>query len=690
MWKGSKKLSMFNFKKTQLKGSIFEQVSFPSVAFTFFLGIVIVFLLYSFISKDRVVYNKHVLEKREMARESADTFFQNLSHGDALEYRRADLFTVNSEALKVIMEYSAGTFSKDFVRDNIFRSLEESRVSVFYYDKSDTLYIAYGVGVHTPFKSFRLESIPLKDIYRFIVLYLKKPQSALSWAAYPQPVVFKIGTSINARGDISEEYSSFEEDTNVSISGRLYSIPTIYYQETYFDNHGTVQYVFIGFILLLIILCGYVYQYVIIRSLVVRPLTAIAEKINSSKSPKDLSKITINVQNEIGDIARALSHVSGDLDDMYKNLRVKVDEKTSELQKAMVDLHDRLIEDDVILREMSDGLILANSDGSIVNANNRIKEITGIDHLSHIHEIMLYAINNERLSLQVLFDQFVLSEKNRAQLISYDTFYGVVNGKQALIPLFVTVSHINHDDGRRQYLLLIRDITEEISMSREKNEFVSFASHQLKTPMTNILWITEGLKNGLYGDVGKQLREPIDDIHMSSKKMVNIVNTLLQVSRLEMDVMSIRMEKINVCDIVKMSIKDIESWLHDRKITVNHSDEECCGIINTDVKLLKIVFDNLISNAVKYSHDGGHVVIRISHEPGSICVSFIDHGIGIPAQDIPELFKKMKRGSNVETTHEGNGLGLYMVKLLLAKLGGEITVESKEGSGTTMGVVLKI
>lgn len=238
--------------------------------------------------------------------------------------------------------------------------------------------------------------------------------------------------------------------------------------------------------------------------------------------------------------------------------------------------------------------------------------------------------------------------------------------------------------------ILSIDITERRKVDQAKTEFVSIASHQLRTPLTSVNWYSEMLLSGVAGSDKKRLRTYVRKIHDGSRRMVSLVDSLLNVSRIELGTLAVERSRTDISSLLKEIVDEQRHEAQRAGVTVCLSIPKPMPVIDTDRNLLRMVFQNLLSNAVKYSRCGEGVSVTAAVEGKSgICIVFADTGYGIPKRQQDRVFEKMFRADNIRTKNiSGTGLGLYIVKSVLAALGGTIRFESEENKGTTFFVTL--
>lgn len=224
------------------------------------------------------------------------------------------------------------------------------------------------------------------------------------------------------------------------------------------------------------------------------------------------------------------------------------------------------------------------------------------------------------------------------------------------------------------------DISERKRLDMAKTEFVSMASHQLRTPLTAINGYSEMLLDGDAGDLNEEQKEYVEELYSSNKRLIDLVNDLLNVSRVDLGTYAIRPEKIEIKEIAEETLKDLSAKIKEKSLKIAKNYQEI-PLVELDRKIIRMIFENLLSNSVKYSSEGGNVILSIKSDEKDIIISVFDNGCGIPKKDQPKIFTKLFRADNIRET-EGTGLGLYIIKSILSQTEGKIWFESEEGKGS--------
>jgi signal transduction histidine kinase len=239
---------------------------------------------------------------------------------------------------------------------------------------------------------------------------------------------------------------------------------------------------------------------------------------------------------------------------------------------------------------------------------------------------------------------------------------------------------------------MYRDITEHKKIDQMKTDFITIASHQLRTPLTGVKWISELLLKGKVGRLNTEQREMVGHLIESNERMVVLVNDLLNVSRIEagkMDVLESKQE--DMIAFIHSIIEELTPVAAKKNVTIIFSSHPPQLEISFDAGKLRQAMVNVVSNAIKYSPEKSKVELGVKNTATAIVFSCQDQGIGIPPTEQGRLFEKFFRASNaLKYQAEGSGLGLYITNSLVGLHGGKLWFESKEGQGTTFYISLPL
>jgi signal transduction histidine kinase/putative methionine-R-sulfoxide reductase with GAF domain len=228
----------------------------------------------------------------------------------------------------------------------------------------------------------------------------------------------------------------------------------------------------------------------------------------------------------------------------------------------------------------------------------------------------------------------------------------------------------------------VSNITERKQADQMKSDFVSFVTHQLRTPLSGVKWMLELAADSR--DNPEELESFIRDARLSTDRLIGLVNDLLDISRLERGKLQVNCEEIEMDALTRGVIEEMNPLLGEKGQSLSCQVAAHFPVVSADAQLLRQVILNFTSNAMKYTPRGGEVKIRMNYDDSFVHWEIEDTGIGIPKSDQAMLFEKFYRAGNaVAVETEGTGLGLYLIRLIVERLGGSIGCESREGIGST-------
>ena len=248
-----------------------------------------------------------------------------------------------------------------------------------------------------------------------------------------------------------------------------------------------------------------------------------------------------------------------------------------------------------------------------------------------------------------------------------------------------TAIYDEHQESISGFITVLSDVTEDEKIEQERRDFVSNVSHELRTPLTTLNSYTETLIEGAWKDeqIAPKFLNVIQD---ETNRMIRMVNSLLQLSSVDSDELELERESLNFTKLYNDVIERFEMNIKDKQsITFKKEIPEEAYYVWGDRDRLTQVLDNIISNAIKYSPNGGSITFSLEHRFRQIVVSVKDEGIGIEYEQLDKIFDRFYRVDQARTRElGGTGLGLAITRELVEAHYGQIWVNSKVGEGTTI------
>lgn len=283
--------------------------------------------------------------------------------------------------------------------------------------------------------------------------------------------------------------------------------------------------------------------------------------------------------------------------------------------------------------------------------------------------ILLTGAGNETVewkSLELAASDYLVKGAFNAQLLSRTLYYALQR------------KHI--EAQRIEYLL---------DLNRSKDEFISIASHQLRTPATAVKQYVGMLLEGFAGEMDEQQRQLLRRAYDSNERQLKIVSDLLKVAQVDAGKIMLRKTVTPIGELVQEVVSDVQGLFRSREQAVVFESPSKDIDLEVDVASVRMVLENIIDNASKYSEPATEVVVRIEDRKKSVAIHVSDEGVGINPETASKLFEKFSRLDNsLSTKVGGTGLGLYWAKKIVDLHGGDILYEANKGKGTTFTVKL--
>lgn len=237
--------------------------------------------------------------------------------------------------------------------------------------------------------------------------------------------------------------------------------------------------------------------------------------------------------------------------------------------------------------------------------------------------------------------------------------------------------------------LIVDNFNQLAEANRLKSEFISVASHELRSPLSSMRWLADMLYSGRAGDMTEKQRDLVESIRESSANMADLVNDLLDVSRVEKGEIKREIKDFSVMEVAREVADGLRPMAEARNIRIEINSDKSDYKVKADPNHVKISLQNIVDNAVKYIRGGGLVNLRISAVGRFVKISVHDGGVGISVADQAHIFEKFFRADNaLRYETRGTGLGLFIAKSFIEDCGGEIGFKSQEGKGSVFWLMV--
>lgn len=410
------------------------------------------------------------------------------------------------------------------------------------------------------------------------------------------------------------------------------------------------------------------------------PLRSLASKVGALL-PGQRPERSVATGDEVEVLDGSFVGMAGRLADVHEH-------QEEEIAKRTEDLRRQYQLDHAILEGIRYGVVAVDAAGGVTQANPAAEKALGTGLTGKTVVDVLRFCTHGGVALA--------GEHPVSACIRMGTAYAPTPGVRlslalpsgTLMPVSLSVSPLL-DDGRAfGALVVFQDVTEERHLDYLKSEFISLASHQLRTPLSAIRWYAELLSDsaGKFDDDQKQYVAEIDH---SVRRMIALLGSLLHAARMEDQKLEPDMTSADLGALVSEAVHDSQEMFEGSGVRYATDIPKDPVPVTTDPVLLRVVLQNLIGNAVKYSPKGATVDVRVVRDGTTATLEVMDQGMGIPAAEQKRIFEKFFRAQNVRKVDtDGNGLGLYISKSIVDRLGGTMSFRSDEGKGTTFTVTL--
>ena len=419
-----------------------------------------------------------------------------------------------------------------------------------------------------------------------------------------------------------------------------------------------------------------------------KELAGIAKEAGEGNLNVKFPRQLMYVDGELSFLARTFSQMIINLRKSYRGLEQKVKARTSDLESAQA-------KTDAMLDSIGEGVVATDKLGKVLFINKMGQKLLGIKEAELAGKDIFKALVPQDQAGAVIKAEkraiYQALKGKRSSVVNLAEPHFYLRSDGTLLPVAITATPIILAGQTIGAIEVFHDITKEAEVDKAKTEFVSLASHQLKTPISAFNWGLGMLANGDFGKINAKQKKIVGDLLAMNQNMNDLVDGLLNVSRMELGVFVIEPKPIDFKIVFKETIKELEPKIKSRQQKIETAFQAKLPKVPADAKLLHIIFLNYLSNAVKYGRKKTVIKAVLQVAGKEIIFSVSNSGAGIPVADGPLIFTKMFRASNAEALDpDGNGLGLYLVKLIATNAGGRVWFSSEPEGETVFSVAFPL
>lgn len=359
---------------------------------------------------------------------------------------------------------------------------------------------------------------------------------------------------------------------------------------------------------------------------------------------------------------------------------------------------DRALLAELVLNSINDGVVIIDQNGLVKLVNPAAARMTGItdgsDALGLSYLSLMKMENGEGMVLTDNQNPLAHAVVNNEAWTSRDFYLVTPQGGKTPVEIVLTPSGGRNADR----IITFRDIAEELAKEGEQTEFISTASHEMRTPVASIEGYLGLALNPQTATIDDRARQYLTEAHNASQHLGKLFQDLLDVTKLDDRRIKVHLVPAELTSLVKQIADRQMNALNNKQIHYTFGIKDSLegklqidqlAYAMVDVDFLQEIINNLIENAVKYTKAGGEIWVSVRGDGDDVLINVTDSGVGIPPENLPHIFQKFYRVDNSATREVGGtGLGLYIVKARVEAMGGRVWAESAFGEGSTFYVSL--
>ena len=349
----------------------------------------------------------------------------------------------------------------------------------------------------------------------------------------------------------------------------------------------------------------------------------------------------------------------------------------------------------LVLNSIEEGVIIVHPSGVVLLSNPAAMRMLGVNDTSAILNVQIGSLlrleNGEGMKLEDNVNPVLLAINSGKKYSTRD--FVLVNLIEQRKP--VAISVVSTNSGQNERIITLRDISRELEEEGEQTEFISTASHEMRTPVASIEGYLGLALNPKTATIDERARKYLEEAHTSSKHLGRLFKDLLDVTKLDDKKIRVQLSPVEMTSTVRSIANGQVPQMSEKGIhyTFGSNGTSTSGngrflnqevYASVDIDFLREAVNNLVENAIKYTAEGGGIWVNVRGDDDRVLINVTDTGIGISPDDLKHVFQKFYRADNSQTrTVGGTGLGLYLVKQRVEAMGGKVWAESSFGEGST-------
>lgn len=363
----------------------------------------------------------------------------------------------------------------------------------------------------------------------------------------------------------------------------------------------------------------------------------------------------------------------------------RIDSYQSERDKLVTAerfLNYRVIKLESILHAISNGIAIVDGNQRVTFANDHFCQYLGLEGSTVVGE----AIHTLFSASEFSDAASLLTNSTSKQQQTVDITPAGLAGTTLRVSVQQVAAGKSEETVAR--VVVMQDVSAEILAKNSRGDFVSHVSHELKTPLNTLSLCVQSLQ-GPDGEDTEYRHETLNVINDEVERLALLINNLLSITQIEMGTLEIQTGRVKVSDLISQAVEAIRRVEPEKKLRFSTDIADDIDTAQLDKSLISIALNNLLTNAVKYSNEGGAVRVAVAESEDSLQFSVTDTGIGIPESELDSIFQKFKRGQADEVSdRSGHGLGLSLARDIVELHHGNIRVQSKAGAGSKFTIDL--